>query len=65
MSKRVKKRIDDLGFSTYGIVNLQQMGPAAGKGLDAFIAKHYHGQMNWMEDTKERRSHPKNLWPLA
>ncbi len=33
--------------------------------FDAFIAGGYHGDMNWMADTAERRRHPQALWPQA
>ena len=31
--------------------------------LRTFVGKGYHGTMDWMEETLERRSHPTNLWP--
>ena len=65
LSKSVQKRIDSLGFSVSGIVDLGTVGHQNGDWLAEFIANHYHGSMSWMEETALRRSHPKNLWPEA
>nr|WP_321454850.1 tRNA epoxyqueuosine(34) reductase QueG [uncultured Cohaesibacter sp.] len=32
------------------------------EALQSFVSKGYHGSMDWMEETLERRSHPSNLW---
>ena len=65
ISKSVQKRIEALGFSAFGIVDLETVGHQNGDWLAEFIANHYHGSMSWMEETALRRSHPKNLWPEA
>lgn len=65
LSKSVLARIDRLGFSTFGIVEIQKFGSQNGDWLQEFVANHYHGSMDWMQDTAFRRSHPKNLWPDA
>ena len=38
---------------------------SAGDGLKAFVAAGSHGEMTWMEDTLDRRSHPNAMWPEA
>ncbi|HFB55324.1 MAG TPA: tRNA epoxyqueuosine(34) reductase QueG [Hellea balneolensis] len=65
LSKTVKKRIISLGFSTYGIVDVRQIGTDTEAGLRDFVAKNYHGDMAWMVETIDRRSHPLHLWPQA
>lgn len=37
----------------------------AGKRLSEFVAAGHHGEMAWMEETLERRSHPTAMWPDA
>jgi len=37
----------------------------AGPALDAFLAQGLHGDMAWLETTRERRKDPKALWPEA
>ncbi len=37
----------------------------AGSRLTEFVAAGRHGDMAWMEDTLERRSHPTAMWPAA
>lgn len=38
---------------------------AAKDHLRLFIERGHHGQMDWLQDTFTRRSHPRELWPLA
>lgn len=47
-----------------------RIGPAAefagaGERLRDFVALGRHGDMDWIEDTLERRSDPKRMWPKA
>ena len=65
LSKQVERRIQTLGFSTYGVVDLSALGSKSGEGLAEFISKHHHGTMDWMQETQDRREHPQNLWPKA
>ncbi|MHA7774598.1 tRNA epoxyqueuosine(34) reductase QueG [Roseibium sp. M-1] len=37
--------------------------PSAGGRLQVFLDKGYHGTMDWMAETVERRSSPEGLWP--
>lgn len=53
-----------LGFDGWGIApadNDQTMR----ERLAAFIANGWHGSMDWMADTLERRADPQTLWPQA
>lgn len=38
---------------------------ALGINLSAFVDAGHHGTMAWLEETRERRSSPKGLWPEA
>jgi len=65
LSKSVTKRVDALGFSNCGVVDLSKVGTRNGDWLKDFISKNYHGTMDWLPETVERRAHPNNLWPDA
>lgn len=65
LSKSVKARIKALGFSSYGIVDLDDVSQSQAEELFDFIKCEYHGTMDWMPETAQRRSHPHNLWPEA
>ena len=52
------------GFSAYGFANLPETWDAE-QGLRDFISAGYHGDMMWMQDTLDRRAHPKAMWPEA
>ena len=53
-----------LGFEAVGVTGLDDAWPAAGR-LAEFIAQGRHGQMAWMADSLERRSHPRAMWAEA
>ena len=65
LSKSVKTRITALGFSAYGIVDVDDLSSRHGDGLFDYIKRDHHGTMDWMPETAQRRSHPHNLWPEA
>jgi len=65
LSKACLERCNKLGFTQPYIVDVSAFGDHAAQGLDAYIAAKHHGTMTWLEETKERRGHPKNLWPDA
>jgi epoxyqueuosine reductase len=50
------------GFDICRITTPDRIGEA-GKNLAAFVDAGHHGTMAWMEETLERRSHPRALWP--
>ena len=62
LSRALKKRARDLGFSVCRITTAEAIPAAAGRLRAALDAGH-HGDMAWMEETEERRSSPKALWP--
>jgi len=65
LSKSIKARISSLGFSAFGIVDMDDINARHGDGLFEYINREHHGAMGWMSETAQRRSHPHNLWPKA
>ncbi|MEM9574866.1 MAG: tRNA epoxyqueuosine(34) reductase QueG, partial [Pseudomonadota bacterium] len=56
--------IEDLksqGFDDIKIMSADDIGENP-KRLASFIAANFHGSMNWLPETEERRSAPKKLW---
>lgn len=52
------------GFDVCGFCDTLSPWPAAGR-LEAFVAAGRHGEMDWMAETLERRSHPRAMWEGA
>ena len=65
LSKAFIKRASKLGFTPPRVVDLSSVTDAWATHLESFVALGRHGTMTWLEDTKERRAHPKSLWPEA
>jgi len=65
MLKAFNKRAQTLGFTPPGLVDLTGHNPKNADWLRAFVAAGYHGTMDWMEDTLERRVHPNAMWAEA
>jgi epoxyqueuosine reductase len=61
---RIAARAKDLGFDAVGVASLDAPW-TAGDGLRAFVAAGHHGEMDWLQETLERRTHPQALWPEA
>lgn len=59
---RLEKEARQLGFDRLAIASPDSIG-AAGERLAAFLADGHHGTMAWLEETAERRSDPRALWP--
>ena len=60
----LKKRAQKLGFVQFGIASAKV--PADWQtNLQNAIAKNWHGDMDWMAETFERRVSPNALWPEA
>ena len=51
-----------LGFDSLAIAAPDHQARVA-DDLSAYIDAGYHGTMEWMAETLERRSDPKTLWP--
>jgi epoxyqueuosine reductase len=64
ISERLRKRAAGEGFSAVKIASAS--GDAAtAERLHHFISHDYHGDMDWLATTAERRASPKALWPEA
>ena len=60
----IRDRALTLGFDGVGFARPEAVADA-GERLAAFVAEGRHGDMGWMAETLERRSHPHALWPEA
>ncbi len=62
---RLRRRLDAdaarLGFSALGVTTPEQV-PDLTTDLDGFLAAGFHGSMEWMATTADRRAAPRNLW---
>jgi epoxyqueuosine reductase len=54
----------ELGFQACGFAPAH-LGPEARERLARFLAEGQHGQMGWLADRADQRSHPRVLWPEA
>ncbi len=61
LEQRIKARAAAYGFDHCRITTPGALA-TAGNDLRAFIAAGYHGTMDWLADTLERRTNPKRLW---
>ena len=52
------------GFDLFGVASLDGDWPEAAR-LARFVELGRHGQMDWMAQTMDRRSHPRAMWPQA
>ncbi|MGB3026919.1 MAG: tRNA epoxyqueuosine(34) reductase QueG [Paradevosia shaoguanensis] len=60
----IRERALALGFDAFGIAPAEAR-PDLGDKLAAALAAGWHGDMDWMAETAERRASPKALWPAA
>lgn len=63
-AERVKALALEAGFSVVRVTRADEPWEA-GERLTRFVGEGRHGDMAWMEDTLERRSHPTAMWPDA
>ncbi len=59
----IRDKALSLGFDAVGFADVS-IG-AAGNHLSEFLHRGYHGDMGWMESTRDRRQAPDNLWADA
>ncbi|GEO83711.1 MULTISPECIES: tRNA epoxyqueuosine(34) reductase QueG [Alphaproteobacteria] len=57
----IKKEAEALGFELCRVVAPDSI-PDAPARLSSYIAAGYHGTMDWMPETRERRADPRVLW---
>ncbi len=60
----IRDRALALGFDAVGFCRAE-LGAEARARLGAFLAAGQHGDMGWLADRAEQRSHPQVLWPEA
>ncbi len=60
----IRDRALALGFDAVGFA-AASLGPEARERLGAFLAAGHHGDMGWLAERTEQRSHPQALWPEA
>ena len=60
----IRDRALALGFHAVGFCRAE-LGPEARSRLTEFIAAGQHGDMGWMAERTDQRSHPQSLWPDA
>ena len=52
----------EAGFDEVAVCDPAALGPETGERLAEALAAGRHGEMAWLADTRERRSHPRALW---
>lgn len=62
LRKKIEARAEKLGFDVVRVVSADK-APDRLTELSKFVGEGRHGSMAWMEETLERRHHPKSLWP--
>jgi epoxyqueuosine reductase len=62
--ERIRAEALGLGFDACRFATVEQAWPAEAR-LRAFVAEGRHGTMGWMEETLERRAHPRAMWDGA
>ena len=60
----IRARALALGFDAAGFADAA-LGPEARTRLRVFLAAGQHGEMGWMAERADARSHPQALWPAA
>ena len=53
-----------LGFDACGFTRVEEAWPASAR-LHTFVDEGRHGEMGWIETTRERRAHPRAMWEGA
>jgi len=61
LAASIRQQAQSLGFSAARFAALPDVW-AASERLQVFVEAGFHGDMAWMEETLERRKHPRNMW---
>jgi epoxyqueuosine reductase len=64
LAASIRQQAHVLGFSAARFAALPDVW-AASERLQVFVEAGFHGEMTWMEETLERRKHPRNMWSGA
>lgn len=62
LRRLIEREAKQAGFDAVGITGPESTD-RAGTGLRAYVGKGYHGSMDWMAETLERRASPSAIWP--
>src|SRR3989449_4626349 len=62
LTERVKRKALDLGFQAVGVSRVTSDRPEAAR-LTEWLAREYHGEMDWMARTAKKRQNPALLLP--
>ena len=60
----IHKAARDVGFDVSAITHADRLDDLRPR-LERFVALGRHGSMGWMEETLDRRGHPRSLWSQA
>lgn len=60
----LRARARSLGFDAFGITHADAR-PDLPEKLNMALSAHWHGDMDWMAETAERRQAPRAMWPDA
>jgi epoxyqueuosine reductase len=58
----IEREARHLGFNAVAVTRPDSI-PLAAPRLAAFVGEGFHGSMDWMQETLERRGDPRALWP--
>lgn len=61
LTRVLKERAVDLGFAAIGVASAQT--PVPRNHLEKWLGRGYHGTMEWLELTKEKRLNPEEVLP--
>lgn len=61
---QLRARAASLGFSAFGIASADAR-PDLPQKLQSALQSGWHADMDWMEETRDRRQSPRSLWPDA
>jgi epoxyqueuosine reductase len=62
LRQALEEKAKELGFCAFGVASADA-APLSGQRLREWLASGAHGDMIWMEETAQRRSAPRALWP--
>ncbi len=62
--QQIREHALRVGFDAVGFCRAS-LGPESRERLTQFIQAGYHGDMGWLAERSEQRSHPQSLWPGA
>jgi len=64
LTRRIKRKGKELGFAAVGVAPASVLTPE-GERLAQFIARGYHGEMDWLAQTREKRTDVNRVTPGA